>query len=107
MPNIIYQGDQYLLPIKIKAGDIQITPDIIDGLRVKLGKFEKRYPDGGVTFEDGVWYYPLTQQESRKFCLCTIPLQMELHFQSGDIVVTEQKKYKKGANILKGVWSNG
>lgn len=60
----IIQGDAYDIGIVIRAEDAALSAADIRQLRVVLGGTVKTYPDGGITYADGVWRYPMTQEES-------------------------------------------
>ena len=59
------QGDGYSLPIEIfRADGTRVTdPDVAD-VEVTLGPLRKTYKRGEVTFCDGKWQFPVTQQET-------------------------------------------
>lgn len=60
----IIQGDAYDIGIVIRAEDAALSAADIRQMRVVLGGTVKTYPDGGITYADGVWRYPMTQEES-------------------------------------------
>lgn len=60
----IIQGDAYDIGIVIRAEDAALSAADIRQMRVALGGTVKTYPDGGITYADGVWRYPMTQEES-------------------------------------------
>lgn len=60
----IIQGDAYDIGIVIRAEDAALSAADIRQMRVALGGTVKTYPGGGITYADGVWRYPMTQEES-------------------------------------------
>lgn len=60
----IIQGDAYDIGIVIRAEDAALSAADIRQMRVALGGTVKTYPDGGITYAEGVWRYPMTQEES-------------------------------------------
>ena len=62
MATIITQGDQYLMPIIIRQKGTVITDQIATGVKVALNGAVCSWPDGNLTFSNGLWYYPLTQK---------------------------------------------
>lgn len=64
---MIYQGDQYLIPITVTKQGVPITPSDIDGIKIKIGKFLEKYPEGNLIFSEGQWFFPLTQEQSLSF----------------------------------------
>lgn len=60
----IIQGDAYDIGIVIRAEDAALSAADIRQMRVALGGTVKTYPGGGITYDGGVWRYPMTQEES-------------------------------------------
>ena len=61
----IMQGDSYPIPIDIMQDGVAITPEMVDEVEITVGKeIRKTLSQGGVTFEDGSWYFLLSQQET-------------------------------------------
>ena len=60
----IIQGDAYDIGIVILAEGAALSTADIRQMRVALGGTVKTYPGGGITYADGVWRYPMTQEES-------------------------------------------
>lgn len=69
---IIKQGDAYGLPIYVAVNEQNITEEtlyLVDTVEVYLEHGFKEYKkDGGgeISFADGAFWYPLTQDESMK-----------------------------------------
>lgn len=62
----MHQGDQYSIVITINSGDEPLTPEDVEGIRIKIGEMERRYPEGTLTYNDqeGAWLFPVTQAET-------------------------------------------
>lgn len=71
----IQQGDQFFLPVIIKEGETEITPENADDVRVKIGSFLDSLSSGELAYgeiEDPddsessifVWLFPVTQDRS-------------------------------------------
>lgn len=60
----IIQGDAYDIGIVILAEGAALSAADIRQMRVALGGTVKTYPGGNITYADGVWRYPMTQEES-------------------------------------------
>ncbi len=59
------QGDGYGLPIEIfRADGTPVTDTEVTDVEVTLGSLRKTYKLGEVTFSDGKWFFPVTQQET-------------------------------------------
>lgn len=99
---MIYQGDKYLIPITIKNQGANVTPSDIDGLKIKIGRNLKRYPDGELIYLNDKWYFPLTQKESLEFNRST---QIQVQVMIGDeIVGSHVENIDIGSSIIKGEW---
>ena len=65
---VVYQGDQYPLRIKLitKRQRMILTPEIVEGVKIRFGEETKTYPNGGLEFdeESKCWIFPLTQAQS-------------------------------------------
>lgn len=88
---VIYQGDQYYLPIKLvsKKGNV-ITPENIDGLMIKIGNITKQISDGGLEFSGENWLFPLKQEETIAW-IGNIKCQAK--YKQGNIVHTSPEYY--------------
>ena len=62
------QGDAYSLAIEIKDASDKViaTEDVMD-VEITIGHLRKTYKGGSVLFENGMWIFPLTQEETFKF----------------------------------------
>lgn len=94
----IMQGDQYNVPILIKAYDgTAINIDIVSDVEVMIGKLRKRYP-GEITYstERNRWIFPLTQDESFALATSRQPVQVRIKFNNGDVVGVNVGEIKIG-----------
>ena len=59
------QGDAYMLGISIlnNAG-MPVTPADITDVEITIGDLKKKYSDAGISFNNGVWMFPLSQKET-------------------------------------------
>ena len=100
---MIQQGDKYLIPITIKSQGVDITPSDIDGLKIQIGRYLKRYPNGELTYQNDKWYFPLTQKESLDFNHST---KVQVQVLIGDqIVGSHVETIDIGSSIIKGEWN--
>ena len=60
------QGDSYLIPIVVRQNDVVIEPQMVELLVLKIGGIAKFYPNGGLTYAEGQWYFSLSQEQSLK-----------------------------------------
>lgn len=61
----IMQGDSYPIPVDITQDGVAVTPETVDEVEITVGEeIRKLYTAGGVTYENGAWYFLLTQQET-------------------------------------------
>lgn len=98
------QGDQYLLPIEIVFGETTITPDNCEGVMLSVGGVTKKYP-GEITFSEGEWLYPLTQQQTLG-ChgLLTVQVSVNMGGDFPEIIGSEAFAEPIGENIIGEVW---
>lgn len=80
----IMQGDAYSIPIRIRSGNVEITPDMVESIEFVIGSITKSYPNE-VSFTDS-WQFPLTQEESFQLSPNMQPLQIRIKFLSGEII---------------------
>lgn len=62
----LHQGDQLVLRVSIKYDGAPLTPDMVDGVKVKIGNVQHTYPDGELTYEpySQRWLFPVTQEQT-------------------------------------------
>ena len=99
----IRQGDQYLIPVVIQQGAKQITPDDCEGVRIGMDNVTAYYP-GTLTYSDGAWCFPLTQEQSSAMAAGTVLFQVQVKFEGGDVVSSPTANVEIGESILKGEW---
>lgn len=77
MTTVIYQGDQYYVPVKIKMGEETLTPNNVDGVKIAFGGAVQEHP-GELTF-DGTefWLFHLSQNLSMSLT-GKAPMQVEI-----------------------------
>ena len=59
------QGDSYNLGIRIlnNAGS-SVTPDDVADVEITIGNLRKTYLNSQIYFSDGMWLFPISQEES-------------------------------------------
>lgn len=83
----IMQGDAYSIPVSIRAGATEITPDMVESVEVMVGDVAKSYPEQ-MEYDDS-WIFTLTQQESFELCSTLQPVQVRVKFKSGEVAGTQ------------------
>lgn len=84
----VMQGDQYLIPITIVYDGEDPDLEAIDRIEFAIGHTVKYYPEEVHYKEDTKEFmFPLTQEESFKM-KATVPVQIRVHFTSGDVIGT-------------------
>lgn len=101
---MIYQGDMYLIPITVTRQGTTVTPENIDDIKIQIGRNLKKYSDGDLTFSNGKWYFPLTQQESLKLNH-TVPVQVQI-LSGTEVIGSAVQEVEVGDSIIKGVWNS-
>lgn len=93
------QGDAYSLAVTVKNNGQAVEIDDIEKVEMTLLYLQKYYP-GQITYEDGTFYFPLTQEETfrlPKVCL----MQIRVKFKSGDVLGSEKKQIDVSAALSK------
>ena len=80
------QGDSYNLGINIlnNAGQ-PVTPDDIKDVEITIGNLRKTYLNAQVTFRDGVWLFPLSQEETFRYWPTSVKAQVRVVWANGVI----------------------
>lgn len=112
---VIIQGDQYGISIPITRVNnkgteeeerIPITSANVDGVKIKIDKFEESYPNGNLTYNDELerWVFPLTQEMSLKLYG---ERKAQVQIKQGDIIQSSPwKKIYIDTNIIKEEWAS-
>lgn len=85
----IKQGDQFSIPIHITVNDSVLSADHADAVEFMLGNLRKMWYasedlTGDVTYEDGTFFFPLTQEETLAMPAgITLPLDVRILFAGG------------------------
>lgn len=84
------QGDSYNIAISLKnnAGQ-EITPDDVTDVEITIGRTPKTYLQGEVSYADGKWLYPMSQDESFQLWPMMTDAQVRVKWPGG--VVEGQK----------------
>lgn len=80
------QGDSYNLGINIlnNAGQ-PVTPDDIKDVEITIGNLRKTYLNAQVTYSDGVWLFPLSQEETFRYWPASVKAQVRVVWANGVI----------------------
>lgn len=78
------QGDAYYLGIRIlnNAG-FPVTPQDVEDLEIALGHLCKNYRRAELVYSDGLWLFPLSQEESFGFFPQAVKAQVRLVWANG------------------------
>ena len=78
------QGDSYLIGIKIlnNAGSA-VTPADIEDVQITIGHLCKTYRKAQLSYFEGVWMFPLSQQESFSCRTAAPKAQVRVKWKSG------------------------
>lgn len=79
---MIVQGDAYVLPFSIRAGETLITPSMVTDVIVQFGTIQRTYSNNEVVYVNGQWGIPLTHEETLQMNGMT-GLQVEVQFEGG------------------------
>ena len=78
------QGDSYSLGFTVlnNAGSAVTPEDIID-VEISIGHLRKTYSGGQVTFYDGRWFFPLSQDETMGYWPMAVDSQIRVKWKNG------------------------
>ena len=83
----VMQGDQYAIALELRdQNDALITDDEIVQIEIIDGNLTKTKPEITYNPENGVWEFPLTQQETYGFHSVNVPGQVRVKFPNGDVI---------------------
>ena len=82
----IMQGDQYAIVFTGMQDGAPLDLSKIEMIEFIVGKLRKIYP-GGVTANDGKFYFPLTQEETLNFKSAMQSVQIRVKFLGAEPVV--------------------
>ena len=100
---VIRQGDQYLIPVILKLNEEILTPDMADGVKISFDKAVCSYPNGGLTYSDGYWLYPLTQKLSLSMEEGYVDFQAQIKIGS-DVHTLPKQKVIVDESDIREVW---
>lgn len=87
----ITQGDNYAIAFTIKDDEGKVIDNsVLSAVQITIGEITKFYPDA-ITFEDGKFLFPLTQEESLELTDRPVSPQVRIKFFNGDIVTENCK----------------
>ena len=89
---VIYQGDQYELPIIIKRKNLDIVPDDVEDVIIAVNNVAKSYKKNEIRFHDGKWLFPLTKESTLLFPK-EVKYQIEIH-KDGSIFHSKEYRIK-------------
>ena len=61
----IFQGDSYPIPVEIRQDGVPVTSELVEEIEITIGSdIRKTYTGGGVFYEDEMWYFLLSQEDT-------------------------------------------
>lgn len=80
------QGDSYFLGIRIlnNAGN-PVAPEDVSDVEITLGHMAKTYRRAELSFRDGIWLFPVSQEDSFGFYPGGVKAQVRLVWTSGAV----------------------
>ena len=81
------QGDGCKIPICITLNGEPLSPADVEAAEFMLGTHVRRMYPEEVTYEDGKFYFPLTQKETMRLAAgLTLPLDVRVKFIGGEVI---------------------
>lgn len=80
------QGDSYPLPVEIKKADGTVITDAdVANVEICIGRMIKNTKNGEVTYSNGYFQFPLTQEETFKLAAAPVKVQVRVVWPDGSI----------------------
>lgn len=101
----IIQGEQYAVEFVLTNGEVDITPDNSDDVKIKIGNIEKAYSDGSLSYDSVAecWLFPITQEQTLEWSSLSVPVQAQ--YKTGSVVIsTEKQTIKVSPSIIRSVF---
>lgn len=78
------QGDSYNLGISIlnNAGQ-PVTPNDVNDVEITIGHLSKTYLNAELSYSDGLWNFPLTQEETFSYWPSAVKAQVRVVWANG------------------------
>lgn len=78
------QGDSYNLGIEIlnNAGS-PVTPDDVRDVEITIGHLRKTYQESELTYSDGLWFFPIEQEDSFRLWPAAVKAQVRVMWANG------------------------
>ena len=78
------QGDSYSLGFTVRNNaESIVTPDDVIDIEITIGHLRKTYSSGQVTFDDGRWFFPLSQEETFGYWPKATKAQIRVKWRNG------------------------
>ena len=78
------QGDSFGLKIEVlKESDEAVTLSEVSDVEITVGFLRKTYANGEVLYSDGIWVFPITQEESFKLPATRVKAQVRVVWKDG------------------------
>ena len=80
------QGDSFGLKIEVlKESDEAVTLSEVSDVEITVGFLRKTYAKGEVLYSDGIWVFPITQEESFKSPATRVKAQVRVVWKDGSV----------------------
>ena len=78
------QGDSYKLGIRIlnNAGN-PVTPTDVSDVEITIGHLRKTYLNAEVIYHEGLWLFPLSQQDTFRYWPSAVKAQVRVKWANG------------------------
>lgn len=80
------QGDSYRLPVLIQKADGTVITDAdVANVEICIGRMIKTTKSGEVTYSNGYFHFPLTQEETFKLAVAPVKVQVRVAWPDGSV----------------------
>ena len=105
---IVYRGDQYAIPFKVRIGKTIVTPELVDDVRIQIdGDLREESAESLIFNPDkNTWDYYVTEDFTRRLAHGSVSYQVGVKLGS-EIRYSSPGKIRLGDNIIEKRWNDG
>ncbi len=83
----IKQGDAYSIPVELQLNGSAVDIAEVSAVEFMLGRHIRAVYPGGATYDDGVFYVPVTQKQTAALAAgLELPLDIRVKFNGGSVI---------------------
>lgn len=80
------QGDSYMVRVELLDGnDAVVTPERVQDVEITIGHITKTYANGEISYLEGLWGFPISQEESFEIIPSRVKAQARVKWENADV----------------------